>query len=176
MGRLRRLVDIVILTFLLKLVNGQAIFDEETEREERFLNLATRVMDTKLQQLAQVVEGQLTQKLDAIENIAMVKMDRVTETLTKNRKEEEELVRNLSMSMEKQQSLFQVMRAQTAAKTKENGHHMEITGDIMATVKNIETRVINLEGLGGTLRNLTTDYNNDRSNRGRAVILLRSLN
>ena len=67
MGRLRRLVKFVVLTFLLKSVNGQAIFDEETEKEERFLNVATRVMDTKLQQLVQVVEGQLTQKLDAIE-------------------------------------------------------------------------------------------------------------
>ena len=46
MGRLRRLVEFVILTFLLKSVNGQAIFDEQTEIEERFLNVATRVMDT----------------------------------------------------------------------------------------------------------------------------------
>ena len=177
MGRLQRLVDIVILTFLLKLVNGQAIFDEETEREERFLNLATRVMDTKLRQLAQVVEGQLTQKLDAIEKMAMAKMDRVTETLTRDRKEgERELAKNLSMYMEKHQSLFQVMRAQTAAKAEENDNLMRITGDIMATVKNIETRVVTLDGLGGTVRNLARDYGNDRSNRERTVILLRSLN
>ena len=177
MGRLQRLVDIVILTFLLKLVNGQALFDEETEREERFLNLATRVMDTKLRQLAQVVEGQHTQKLDAIEKMAMAKMDRVTETLTRDRKEgERELAKNLSMYMEKHQSLFQVMRAQTAAKAEENDNLMRNTGDIMATVKNIETRVVTLDGLGGTVRNLARDYGNDRSNRERTVILLRSLN
>ncbi|XP_078336948.1 uncharacterized protein LOC111132439 [Crassostrea virginica] len=177
MGRLRRLVDIVILTFLLKSVNGQAIFDEQTEIEERFLNVATRVMDTKLQQLVQVVEGQLTQKLDAIEKMAIEKMDRVTETLTKDRKEEErELAKNFSMCMEKQQSLVQVMRAQTAAKAEDNGNLMNITGKIMAAVEGMETRLINLEGLGGTVRNLTRDYSNDRSNRERAVILLRSLN
>ena len=177
MGRLQRLVDIVILSFLLKSVNGQAIFDEETEREERFLNLATRVMDTKLRQLAQVVEGQLTQKLDAIEKMTMAKMDRMTETFTKDGKEEErELAKNLSMYMEKHQSLFQVMRTQTAAKAEENDNLMRITGDIMATVKNIETRVVTLDGLGGTVRNLARDYGNDRSNRERTVILLRSLN
>ena len=177
MGRLQRLVDIVILSFLLKSVNGQAIFDEETEREERFLNLATRVMNTKLRQLAEVIEGQLTQKLDAIEKMAIEKMDRVTETLTKDRKEEErQLAKNLSNYLEKQQSLVQVMRAQTAAKAEENGNIMEITGDIMATVKNIETKVVNLEGLGGTVRKLTTDYRDDKFNRERAVNLLRSLN
>ena len=177
MGRLQRLVDIVILSFLLKSVNGQAIFDEETEREERFLNLATRVMNTKLQQLAEVIEGQLTQKLDAIEKMAIEKMDRVTETLTKDRKEgERQLAKNLSNYLEKQQSLVQVMRAQTAAKAEENGNIMEITGDIMATVKNIETKVVNLEGLGGTVRKLTTDYRDDKFNRERAVNLLRSLN
>ena len=177
MGRLRRLVEFVILIFLLKSVNGQALFDEQTEIEERFLNVATRVMDTKLQQLVQVVEGQLTQKLDAIEKMAIEEMDRVTETLTKDRKEEErELAKNFSMCMEKQQSLVQVMRAQTAAKAEGNGNLMNITGKIMAAVEGMEIRLINLEGLGGTVRNLTRDYSNDRSNRERVVILLRSLN
>ena len=177
MGRLRQLVEFVILTFLLKSVNGQAIFDEQTEIEERFLNVATRVMDTKLQQLVQVVEGQLTQKLDAIEKMAIEKMDRVTETLTKDRKEEErELAKNFSMCMEKQQSLVQVMRAQTAAKAEGNGNLMNITGKIMAAVEGMETRLINLEGLGGTVRKLTRDYRDDKFNRERAVNLLRSLN
>ena len=82
MGKSKILVDIVILSFLLKSVNGQAIFDRETTREEKFFNLATRVMDTKLGQLTQMMEEQLTQKLDAIEKMAMAKMDNMTENLT----------------------------------------------------------------------------------------------
>ena len=82
MGQSKRLVDIVILSFLLKSVNGQAIFDRETTREEKFFNLATRVMDTKLGQLTQIMEEQLTQKLNAIEKMAMAKMDNMTENLT----------------------------------------------------------------------------------------------
>lgn len=82
MGQSKRLVDIVILSFLLKSVNGQTLFDRETTREDRFFNLATRVMDTKLGQLTQIMEEQLTQKLNAIEKMAMAKMDNMTENLT----------------------------------------------------------------------------------------------
>lgn len=71
MGQSKRLVDIVILSFLLKSVNGQPFFDRETTREDRFFNLATQIM-----------EEQLTQKLDAIEKMAMAKMDNMTENLT----------------------------------------------------------------------------------------------
>ena len=82
MGQSKRLVDIVILSFLLKSVNGQTLFDIETTWEDRFFNLATRVMDTKLGQLTQIMEEQLTQKLNAIEKMAMAKMDNMTENLT----------------------------------------------------------------------------------------------
>ena len=39
-------------------------------------------MDTKLGQLTQIMEEQLTQKLNAIEKMAMAKMDNMTENLT----------------------------------------------------------------------------------------------
>ena len=101
MGQSKRLVDIVILSFLLKLVNGQAIFDQETAREERLFNLATRLMDTKLGQLTQIMEKQLIQKLDAIEKMAMSKMDMMTENLTVfNQKKQAVSLRTNNMSKE----------------------------------------------------------------------------